>query len=152
MRFNEKLNEYINRLECTAKDLGNAAGISASTLSRYRSGERVPDMNSEIFDNLCSAIVQIANQKGICDIEKESVCEDFFQCSDFISTNKERLCQNFNALISVLNLNITKLCQYTSYDSSSISRFRNGTHSPADPHIFASSVAEYVSNEVKTLD
>ena len=148
MRFNEKLNEYINRLECTAKDLGNAAGISASTLSRYRSGERVPDMNSEIFDNLCSAIVQIANQKGICDIEKESVCEDFFQCSDFISTNKERLCQNFNALISVLNLNITKLCQYTSYDSSSISRFRNGTRSPADPENFASSVAEYVSNKV----
>lgn len=47
MKFNEKLNEYINNLPCTAKELCELSGLSAATLSRYRSGERIPEMNSD---------------------------------------------------------------------------------------------------------
>ena len=34
MDFKDKLNEYIDRLECTAKDLAESSGLSAATLSR----------------------------------------------------------------------------------------------------------------------
>ena len=47
MRFYEQLNEYMKLLNCTAKELCSASGISAAALSRYRSGERVPDVHSE---------------------------------------------------------------------------------------------------------
>ena len=50
MRFYEKLNEYIALLGCKAKDVGAASGISAATLSRYHSGERLPDVDSEAFE------------------------------------------------------------------------------------------------------
>ena len=40
MRFCEQLNEYITRLACRGKELAEAAGLSAPSLSRYRTGER----------------------------------------------------------------------------------------------------------------
>ena len=52
MNFHEKLNEYIQMLSCTAKELSELSGLSAATLSRYRSGERVPDMRSSAFSLL----------------------------------------------------------------------------------------------------
>ena len=36
MRFCEQLNEYITRLDCRGKELAEAAGLSAPSLSRYR--------------------------------------------------------------------------------------------------------------------
>ena len=65
MRFYEKLNEYIALLGCKAKDVGAASGISAATLSRYRSGERLPDVDSEAFEKLCVAIAEIAKEKNV---------------------------------------------------------------------------------------
>lgn len=38
MRFCDRLNEYIETLDCTAKELSEFSGISAATVSRYRSG------------------------------------------------------------------------------------------------------------------
>lgn len=44
MRFYEQLNQYMKVVNCTAKELCTVSGISAAALSRYRSGERVPDV------------------------------------------------------------------------------------------------------------
>ncbi len=46
MRFCEQLNEYIERLGCQGKELAEAAGLSAPSLSRYRTGERTPGRGS----------------------------------------------------------------------------------------------------------
>ena len=35
MRFCDRLNEYIETLDCTAKELSELSGISAATVSRY---------------------------------------------------------------------------------------------------------------------
>ncbi len=150
MLFHEKLNEYISKLKCLAKDLGKAGDISSATLSRYRSGNRIPDINSKAFENLCTAITQIAKQKNIADITKDSVKMSFLQCDDFVSIDNEQLRQNFSTLVSVLNLNMTKLCQHTNYDTSSVFRFRTGARHPAEPDRFASAVALYVSREIST--
>ena len=52
MRFYEQLNQYMKVVNCTAKELCIVSGISAAALSRYRSGERVPDVHSETFEQL----------------------------------------------------------------------------------------------------
>lgn len=106
MKFCEKLNEYIERLSCTGKDICNLSGISASSLSRYRNGERVPELG-KTFESLCAAVEQLAVQKGIEDITYNSVRESFAECEDFVSIDKECLRQNFNILISALNINLT---------------------------------------------
>ncbi|MBP3335801.1 MAG: hypothetical protein J6L61_06665 [Ruminiclostridium sp.] len=60
MKFCNVLNSYIEELHCLAKDIEKYSGISASTLSRYRSGERIPDKNSDNYKNICRAIEHIA--------------------------------------------------------------------------------------------
>ena len=42
MRFCEQLNEYITRLDCRGKELAEAAGLSAPSLSRYRRAAAAP--------------------------------------------------------------------------------------------------------------
>ena len=149
MRFYENFNNYIEQCGCMAKDISARTGISAATLSRYRSGERVPDMESDAFRSLCRAIAQIAADKNIADITEDSVRESFMKCSDFVSTDKEQLRQNFNTLITVLNLNMSNLCQQTNYDTSTVYRIRNGSRQPADPEQFASSISLYVAQKTE---
>ena len=147
MRFYEKLNEYIALLGCKAKDVGVASGISAATLSRYRSGERLPDVDSEAFEKLCVAIAEIAKEKNISGISEDSVRESFFETEDFLSADTQQLLQNFDTLVSMLNISINKLCRHINYDVSAVFRFRNGTRRPAEPEKFAAAVAGYVTKE-----
>lgn len=152
MKFNEKLNEYIEILGCTAKELSLCSGISTATISRYRSGERIPEINSDALNQLCSAIALTAKQKQINEITDDSVKEIFLNCSDIVTVNKESLRQNFNTLISVLNINISRLCRDTNYDVSTVFRFRNGSRQPSEPTKFAAAVAGYVSREMDSAD
>ncbi|MGN0517657.1 MAG: helix-turn-helix domain-containing protein [Acutalibacteraceae bacterium] len=148
MRFYVMLNEYIDKLGCKAKDVSENSGISAATLSRYRSGERLPDVNSEAFEKLCAAIAQIAKQKKCSDITEASVRKCFLEAEDFLSADTEQLLKNFDTLVSTLNISINKLCRHINYDASTVFRFRNGTRKPADPKKFAADVAGYVVREL----
>lgn len=150
MNFREKLSKYIEKLSCSAKELSEASGLSAATLSRYRSGERLPEVNTSAYESLCAGIAFIAQNKHIEDITKDSVSEDFLNCSDIITVDKEKLRQNFNTLISVLDINIAKLCHHTNYESSTIFRFRNGSRQPAEPAKFAAAVAGYVAGDMSS--
>lgn len=71
MKFCDKLNEYIETLECTAKELSTLSGISTATVSRYRSGERLPDAESEAFPSLINALAGIAESKKLPLVRKK---------------------------------------------------------------------------------
>ena len=60
MKFCEQLGKYIEQLSCTAKELCELSGISPSTFSRYRSGERIPEIDTVAFDGLCNALEAVA--------------------------------------------------------------------------------------------
>ena len=115
MKFCDKLNEYINLLSCTAKELCALSGISAATFSRYRRGERIPELGTAAFESLCAAIAKTAAQKDICDITPESVKNEFLLCEDFNTTDKEILRRNFNSLVVALDINLNRLSKHTSY-------------------------------------
>lgn len=150
MKFSEKLNDFIEQLSCTGKDICNLSGISAASLSRYRNGERVPELGTKPFEDLCCALAQISAQKGELQITADAVKKAFVSCDDFVSTDKELLRKNFNTLLSALNVNLTQLCQYTSYDASAIFRIRNGSRKPGDAERFASAVASFVTRTMQT--
>lgn len=149
MKFSEKLNDYIEQLSCTGKDICNLSGISAASLSRYRNGERVPELGTKPFEDLCCALAQISVQKGELQITADAVKKAFVSCDDFVSTDKELLRKNFNTLLSALNVNLTQLCQYTNYDASAIFRIRNGSRKPGDAERFASAVASFVTRTMQ---
>lgn len=150
MKFYHKLNEYMELLSCTAKEICNLSGISAASFSRYRNNERVLEMGRKPFEGLCSAIAQMAIQKKIPNVTAKSVKESFISCEDFVSTDKELLRQNFNTLLAALNVNLTQLCLYMNYDTSAILRIRNGTRKPGDAERFASAVASFVVRKMQT--
>lgn len=149
MKFSEKLNDYIEQLSCTGKDICNLSGISAASFSRYRNGERVPEFGTKPFDDLCCALAQISAQKGELQITADAVKKAFVSCDDFVSTDKELLRKNFNTLLSALNVNLTQLCQYTNYDASAVFRIRNGSRKPGDAERFASAVASFVTRTMQ---
>lgn len=149
MKFSEKLNDYIEQLSCTGKDICNLSGISAASFSRYRNGERVPELGTKPFEDLCCALAQISAQKGELQITADAVKKAFVSCDDFVSTDKELLRKNFNTLLSTLNVNLTQLCQYTNYDASAIFRIRNGSRKPGDAERFASAVASFVTRTMQ---
>lgn len=148
MKFNERLNDYIESIDCTAKDLCNVSGLSASTISRYRSGERVPEINSEALERLCAAIIILAEKKEL-DITKKSVIDSFLECDDVSTVDREQLRKNFNTLLSIMNINVSKLCKYINYDSSTIFRIKNGSRQPAEPVKFAEGVANCIAKEIE---
>ena len=148
MRFCEQLNEYMTRLDCRGKDLAEAAGLSAPSLSRYRTGERTPSRESAALSSLCTALADLAREKGAKDMGEETLREAFLRCEEYAGTDKRMLRENFNALIEVMGLSVGKLCRYANYDPSTIFRFRSGARQPAEPEQFAAAVASYLSREM----
>ena len=147
MDFAEQLNAYIKMLDCSAKDISDYAGLSAATLSRYRSGKRVPDAQSENFAKLCLGIATIAEKKNLSRITETSVHDCLSAVDDLSSYDTVGLIRNFDALVSLLQINIRQLSRYIGYDSSTVFRFRNGTRRLVEPVGFADAVATYVAHE-----
>lgn len=147
MNFNEKLKEYMELFHCTAKDLSDASGLSPATLSRYRSGERIPEISSGAFDRLCLAIASLSAEASCETLSKDAVAESFLDCPDFIASDQELFRQKLNVLISALHLNIARLCQCTNYEASALFRIRSGSRKPSDPAKFAADIAGYVAHE-----
>ena len=148
MKFCQQLSEYLCWLSCTGKELCALAGISAASFSRYKNGERVPELGTPAFEGLCRALGEIAEQRGYGDLTADAVRAAFAACEDFVATDKEQLRRNFNTLVAAMGINLTRLCQYTNYDPSTIFRIRNGSRRPADSRQFAGAVASFVAREV----
>jgi hypothetical protein len=144
MLFKDKLAEYIELLDCTARDLSERSGLSAATISRYRSGERIPEADSENFANLVEGIVRIAEDKDIADITTSSVSDAFLPLIKNNTIDMEKLRANLNQLLDVLPVSVSELSRFLNYDASYISRIRNGKRQPSNPQGFVSGVAGFV--------
>ena len=73
MEFKDVLNRYMERTGCSARDLAERSGLSTATISRYRSGDRVPEADSRQLENLAKGIAAIAAEKKIREMEEEAV-------------------------------------------------------------------------------
>ena len=151
MDFKKLLDDYMKQLDCTAKDLAENSGLSATTISRYRSGERIPEDGSENFDRLINGIVSIAENKKIPNITVQSVSEAF---SPYVRNNVDiaHLQKNFHTLLTVVPINISDLARFLNYDPSYISRIRNGQRQPANPTEFARKISIFVTKHFQTVE
>ena len=143
MKFNELLNKYLEEFNCSSKTLSELTNISPAVISRYRSGQRTPAIDSNQLKSIINAIKQISENKyKEEDIEKEF--KNVFQKTEF---NYESFSKNLNELINTLKINIKDMSKYTLCDASSISRMRYGKTKPSEPIEFASKIASYVTNK-----
>ena len=151
MNFKKLLDDYMKQLDCTAKDLAENSGLSAATISRYRSGDRIPEDGTENFDRLINGIVSIAENKKIPDITVQSVSEAF---SPYVRNNVDiaHLQKNFHTLLTAVPMNISDLARFLNFDPSYISRIRNGQRQPANPTEFARKISIFVTKHFQTAE
>ena len=151
MDFKKLLDDYMKQLDCTAKDLAENSGLSAATISRYRSGDRIPEDGTENFDRLINGIVSIAENKKIPDITVQSVSEAF---SPYVRNNVDiaHLQKNFHTLLTAVPMNISDLARFLNFDPSYISRIRNGQRQPANPTEFARKISIFVTKHFQTAE
>ena len=151
MDFKKLLDDYMKQLDCTAKDLAENSGLSAATISRYRSGDRIPEDGSENLGRLINGIVSIAESKKIPDITVQSVSEVF---SPYVRNNVDiaHLQKNFHTLLTVVPINISDLARFLNFDPSYISRIRNGQRQPANPTEFARKISVFVVRHFQTAE
>ena len=144
MSFKDILNEYLEKINCSSKELSNVSNISESVISRYRSGERTPKENSKQIEKLIDAIYELANNKNI-KIDKKEIEE---KLNKYITKENnfdyDSFSKNFNELINILKININDISKFIAFDSSHISRIRYGKARPSDPIAFSKKVCEYI--------
>ena len=142
--FCKKLNEYMELLHCSGKEFAEYSGISEATVSRYKSGARTPKANSEDMKKLCHGICAAAEKKEI-DLSYKTVLSELNTLAEAVPFDYDSLQKKLNVLCTVFSVNLADMSKSLKYDSSYISRIRNGKRRPANPQKFAFDVAEYFS-------
>ena len=142
MKFNDLLNQYMKQINCTAKELSEATGLSPASLSRYRSGERMP--NYDQLNKIIEGIILLARDRKISDINDETVRAAFREFLEDASFDYEQFTSNLNAMISTLDLSISDLSRSLNFDASYLSRIRLGQRRPSDRDGFISGICQYV--------
>lgn len=149
MTFDEQLNKYISILGCSAKELADASGLSASVLSRYRTGARSPEKDTEQFERLVHGISVLAKKREHPELTEETVRTALTHSLEGQAFPYEQFQKNLDTLLSALPVNIVDLARSLNFDSSYISRIRNGQRKPSDPLLFSEGVARFITNHTE---
>lgn len=143
--FKDILIKYMEELDCSSKELADSSGLSAATISRYRSGERIPDVESDNLKQLIYGIVKLAQKRNLSSINDITVHSDFLRFLPDISADFSILQANLNTLFTVLSISTSELAKFLNYDASYISRIKSGERQPADPELFLVNTALFVT-------
>ena len=145
MTFNEKLNSYIKKLNCSSKKLAETSKMSESIISRYRSGQRIPKENSNQIKILANAIYEISKENNHENLKKSEILKDLNSCASKNNNfDYDNFSKNLNILITSLGVNTNDMAKYIKFDASHISRIRYCKTKPSDPNDFSMKVSNYI--------
>lgn len=151
MTFQECINDYLTQLDCTARELSAASGISAPVISRYRRGTQSPEPDGEQWRKLAAGIAALAQERDLAEITQgavETAFRDALTAKE--AFDKEHFCRNLNELLDAFSIGNTELARYLSYDASFLSRIRSGQRTPRDAAAFALSVGRFVARRCQS--
>ena len=151
MTFAEQLNEYIKQIGCSSKELVIVSGLTSSVISRYRKGERSPSIKSKQLDQLTEGLYKLFNDKNI-NITRDEIYMTLSNTLNDIAIDFEQLSKNFNELVRILNINMSELSRSSNYDSSLLSKIRNGSRNPSNPKDFVEVVCNFIVKKYKSDD
>ena len=146
MNFSDKLNDYIEIIGCTNKRLSDITGIAPPIISGYRNGNRFPKYDSEQFKSLIDGIVALSKEKNIDNITQEIVEKDLGEFLRKDEIDFELFNNNFNLLIDTFKINMSDLSKFLGFDSSFVSKIKNGIRKPLNISDFASGVCKFIIN------
>ncbi len=144
MKFSDYLNQYIERLGCSAKELAEACDLSPAVISRYRTGEREPAPESDHLKKLITGIETLSMEKGITAMSVPQIRAELEASLNQKNSAYENFVKNFDRLIASLNINMKALAQASSFDVSYLYRIRSGQRRPSDPEALCNSLCQYI--------
>ena len=144
MKFNELLNQYMNTLDCSGKELSDRTGLSSSLISRYRNGEREPQPDSEAIRTLAHALSTAALDKGVENFPEEAIFSAFQEVLLVKSRDYEAFLHKFNTLYDELHLNMKDISAFTNFDASFLYRIKSGERKTSDLPAFRDKIANYL--------
>ena len=142
MGFSDVLKLYLNKMKCTAKELSAASGISASALSGYRSGKRIPE--PEQIEKLICGFVRLAGENAP-ELDEATIRDAFSAYSRKPKLDYQTIIKNLNAAIDALDISVSGLSRALRFDSSYLSRIRTGQRKPANLEKFILETAGYIA-------
>lgn len=144
MEFSNLLNSYIETLKCSSKELSKISGLSTTVISRYRTGKRLPSLESSQLNQLAEGIYNLSVEKHLLNLSKDKILQELSISLTINKIDFEQFSKNFNELISVLKINITEISRALNFDASYVSRIRTGQRHPSDSKSFADDVSTFV--------
>lgn len=150
MEFSNILNDYINTIGCSCKELSLASTLSNATISRYCSGIRKPNNPSEQLELLIKGLCILIKKYNISSLNEDIIRKSFqdsLKCYDI-----QKIVNNFNLLVSLLKINISGFSKSLGFDASYLSKIRSGKRKPADIEMFLNSICNYVVNKYNDDD
>ena len=149
MDFCEQLNKYIEQLDCSSKELVVASGLSSTVISRYRNGERTPNIRSKQLEHLADGLYKISQNKNI-NLTRKEIYNALSSTLNDIAIDFEQLSRNFSDILLNLNISIADLSRAIGYDASLLSKIRSGNKNPSRPQEFVESVCNFIVTKYRS--
>ena len=146
MGFMETLNDYVGLLGCNNTELSAASGLSTPTISRYRKGERIPNINSDHILKLSSGIASLSRRASEApDLDEDTVLGNLREAIGGPTGDYEGFLRNLNQIVTALGITNSELASATGFDPSYISRILSGRRHPADFQRFAVMISRFIA-------
>ncbi len=145
MSFKDCLNQYMAELECTARELSEASGVSPAVISRYRSGERSPGAESAQLAALAKGIAILSGHKGPSPFSEDEVYMAMLQSVTGIRIDYGAYMSNLHSLLAALSIGNNELARALNLDPSYISRILSKKRRPADLSSFIDMISAYIA-------
>lgn len=137
---------------CSGREFSELSGISEATVSRYKSGARMPKANSEDMKRLCRGIYTLARQKGFENISYKNILQELNALAENEAFDFTGLREKLNILCNIFSVNLADMSKSLKYDPSYISRIKSGKRKPANPQKFAIDIAWYFSGYYNSVN
>lgn len=145
MDFVQVLNDYINTLDITAKELAESSGLTPSVISRYRTGERQPALDSVQLEMLIHGLCQLARQKGHSELSQEQITSSLTDALNKKNVEYEKFFEHFTLLLDALDINMKALAAGINFDITFLYRIRSGKRKPQNISAFSEALCRYIT-------
>ena len=147
MSFATALDSYCKMLDCTGKVVAAQCGLSPSTLSRYLSGNRVPNANSENIDKLADGLAALSRKSGMSE-PLDAVQVRTALAAEIVGTQMVGMDfhMRLDTLMDLIGVRNADIAEVTGTDPSYVSRIRRGQRTPSNLPSFAASSAHVAAH------
>ena len=146
MTFSEQINRYLAALDCPASRLARVTGIPPYAISKYRSGTRRPERNSETVNRLAEGIRTIAQEKGSRQVLEDDIAARLNAAllSETESFDFSVMTKNLRLIVNELGISLSEISEITSFSRSTLYSMWTGRSRLRDPESFVRALSQHI--------